>query len=144
MESAGIEFGSHSVNHPWLTRLPESELLDELTRSREVLASIVEHPLPVLAYPYGDVNPRVKQAVESAGYTAALAVNSGPLAIEEDPFEIRRLPVTNHWSNAYMKFKLSGADKLYRWLKWNMRQRLPRTTPSTRRAGAGEPQRQQA
>jgi peptidoglycan/xylan/chitin deacetylase (PgdA/CDA1 family) len=126
MECAGIEFGSHSVNHPWLTRLPEAELLDELTRSREVLASIVEHPLPLLAYPYGDVNPRVKRAVERAGYTAALAVNSGPLSIDDDRFEIRRLPVANRSGNAYMKFKLSGADKLYRWFKWKMRQRLGR------------------
>src|SRR3989442_12057703 len=63
MESAGIEFGSHSVNHPWLTRLSESELVEELSRSRDVLGSIVERPLPVLAYPYGDVDRRVKHAV---------------------------------------------------------------------------------
>ena len=121
MEAAGIEFGSHSVNHPRLTQLGETQLLDELNRSREVLAGIVEHPLPVLAYPYGDVDRRVKDAVRRAGYSAALAVNTGPLEIRSDLFEIRRLPIANVGSDAYMKFKLSGADKVVRWLKWKAR-----------------------
>jgi peptidoglycan/xylan/chitin deacetylase (PgdA/CDA1 family) len=140
MEAAGIEFGSHSVTHPWLTRLTDSELVEELTRSREVLGSIVEHPLPVLAYPYGDVDPRVKQAVQGAGYSAALAVNSGPLGIHADPWEIRRLPIANLSNDAYMKFKLSGADKVYRWLKWKVRAELPRTRRSAAfRSAPGAP-----
>src|SRR5438445_825790 len=53
MEAAGIEFGSHSVSHASLTHMSDSELADDLTRSREVLGSIVERPLAVLAYPFG-------------------------------------------------------------------------------------------
>jgi peptidoglycan/xylan/chitin deacetylase (PgdA/CDA1 family) len=124
MEDAGMEFGSHSLNHHSLPLLTDSELAEELMRSREVLASIVERPLPVLAYPYGDVDQRVKRAVQRAGYAAALAVNSGPVAIDTDRYEIRRLPVTNRSSDAYMKFKLSGAEQLYRWLKWKVREGL--------------------
>ena len=140
MESAGIEFGSHSVNHPWLTRLSESELVEELSRSRDVLGSIVERPLPVLAYPYGDVDRRVKHAVQRTGYSAALAVNSGPLGIHADLLEIRRLPVGNLSNDAYMKFKLSGADKLYRWFKWKVRAELPWTRRSAAaRAAPGAP-----
>ena len=118
MEGAGIEFGSHCVNHRPLTSLSHSELVEELTRSREVLASIVAHPLPVLAYPFGDVDERVKRAAQRAGYSAALAVNSGPLELRSDLYEIRRLLVANRSHEAYMKMKLSGAEKLYRWLKW--------------------------
>jgi peptidoglycan/xylan/chitin deacetylase (PgdA/CDA1 family) len=124
MEAAGIEFGSHSLNHPSLTLLNDSDLTEELTRSREVLGSIFERPLPVLAYPYGAVDQRVKRAVQRAGYSAALAVNSGPLGIQADLFEIRRILITNCSNEAYMKFKLSGAAKLYRWMKWKVRTRL--------------------
>jgi peptidoglycan/xylan/chitin deacetylase (PgdA/CDA1 family) len=121
MEAAGIEFGSHSVSHASLVRLSDSELAEELTRSREVLGSIVDRPLPVFAYPYGELDERVKRAVQSTGYSAALAVNSGPLGMHGDLFEIRRLPITNIANAAYMRFKLSGADTLYRWLKWQAR-----------------------
>ena len=136
METAGVEFGSHSVNHPSLTLLGESELADELARSRELLGSIVERPLPVLAYPYGEVNQRVKEAVRRTGYAAALAVNSGPLAVHADLFEIRRILITNRSDAVYMRLKLSGADKLYRWSKWKVREGLGWTKRSSRGASA--------
>ena len=132
MEAAGIEFGSHSVSHASLTHMSDSELADDLTRSREVLGSIVERPLPVLAYPFGEVDQRVKRAVQRTGYSAALAVNSGPLGIHADLFEIRRLPVANFANDAYMKLKLWGVDKFYRWLKWKVREGLPWARAETR------------
>ncbi len=136
MEAAGIEFGSHTMSHPRLPLSSDAELMEELTRSREVLGSVVSRPLPVLAYPYGEVNPRVKRAVQESGYSAALAVNSGPLGIQADPFEIRRVRVTNLSSDAYMRFTLSGASKLYRWFKWKAREglRSTRSWTASRRA----------
>jgi peptidoglycan/xylan/chitin deacetylase (PgdA/CDA1 family) len=124
VEDAGLELGSHTMTHPWLTRSGAAELADELARSREVLARVAARPLPVLAYPYGDVDARVKRAVLEAGYSAALAVNSGPLEIGADPLEIRRQRVGNGASEAYLRLILSGAEKLYAWSKWKVRARL--------------------
>jgi peptidoglycan/xylan/chitin deacetylase (PgdA/CDA1 family) len=84
VEEAGMELGSHTISHPWLTRLDDDRLRDELVRSREVLASVSARPLPVLASPYGGVDERVKRAVRVAGYEAALAVNAGPFEIAAD------------------------------------------------------------
>jgi len=121
MEKVGVEFGSHTVTHPRLTRSSDAELTDELDRSRVILGSIVARPLPVLAYPYGEVDERVKRAVRGAGYSAAMAVSSGPLDLHGDPFEVRRQCVTNSASEAYMRLTLSGARKLYSWSKWKFR-----------------------
>lgn len=138
MESAGIEFGSHTMNHARLTRLDDDALADELVRSRETLASIVARPLPVLAYPYGEVDARVKLAVRQSGYTAALAVHTGPLELHADPLEIRRVGVTNVASDAYMKVTMSGAARLYRWLKWRAKEHLHVTSaaPPPRRSSS--------
>jgi peptidoglycan/xylan/chitin deacetylase (PgdA/CDA1 family) len=116
MEDAGIEFGSHTLTHPRLTLTRDDELSEELARSREVLASIVSRPLPVLAYPYGDVDERVKRATRDAGYAAAFSVGSGPLDLRADPFEIRRLSV----SNATNDLEFCGARKLFGWSKWKV------------------------
>jgi peptidoglycan/xylan/chitin deacetylase (PgdA/CDA1 family) len=129
VEEAGLEIGSHTLTHRRLTRASEPELVDELARSREVLASIAARPLPVLAYPYGDVDARVKEAVRAAGYSAALAVNSGPLEIGADLFEIRRQRVGNGAGDAYLRLILSGAEKLYAWSKWKVRSRLAARRP---------------
>jgi peptidoglycan/xylan/chitin deacetylase (PgdA/CDA1 family) len=120
-EAAGLELGSHSMTHAALTSAPDAELRWELARSREVLAGIAERPIPVLAYPYGAVDERVKEAVREAGYDAAFAVNSGPLDWRADAYEIRRQRVANGASDAYMRFVLSGAEKLYAWSKWKVR-----------------------
>jgi peptidoglycan/xylan/chitin deacetylase (PgdA/CDA1 family) len=124
LEGAGMALGSHTMTHPRLTRASPAELADELARSREVLASFAADPLPVLAYPYGDVDARVKEAARAAGYEAALAVNSGPLEMGADPFEIRRQRVGNSSREAYLRLMLSGAEKLYAWSKWKVAMRL--------------------
>ncbi|HEX9243625.1 MAG TPA: polysaccharide deacetylase family protein [Anaeromyxobacter sp.] len=124
VEDAGLELGSHGLRHRWLTRCADAELREELVRSREVLASVATRPLPVLAYPYGDVDERVKRAVRAAGYEAALAVNSGPLELRGDRWEIRRQRVANRASDAYLGVLLSGTEKLWQWSKWRVRTAL--------------------
>jgi peptidoglycan/xylan/chitin deacetylase (PgdA/CDA1 family) len=124
VEDAGLELGSHGLRHRRLTRCDDAELGEELARSREVLASIAACPLPVLAYPYGDVDERVKRAARAAGYEAALAVNSGPLELRADPWEIRRQRVANRSSDAYLGVLLSGTEKLFQWSKWRLRNAL--------------------
>ncbi len=128
VEGAGLELGSHTLTHPELTRAPDDVLRFELARSREVLEGVAARPIPVLAYPYGEVDERVKAAARAAGYVAAFAVNSGPLDWRGDAFEIRRQRVGNGASDAYMRFILSGAEKLYAWSKWKVRTGLESMT----------------
>lgn len=127
MEAAGIELGSHTVTHPHLTRLGDAALADELERSRDVLGALVSRPLPVLAYPFGDVDERVKRAARASGYAAALAVNTGPLDVGADRYEIRRLCVGNSAGGLYLTLKVSGAERLYRWLRWRAKASLRAT-----------------
>ena len=124
VEAAGLELGSHGLRHRWLTRCGDAELQDELVRSRALLASIAARPLPVLAYPYGDVDARVKRAARDAGYEAALAVNAGPLELAADPFEIRRQRVLDRASDAYLRVLVTGTEKLWQWSKWRVRNAL--------------------
>ncbi len=124
LERGGFELGSHTMTHARLTRADDAALAWELARSREVLAGIAARPLPVLAYPYGAVDARVKRAARVAGFEAALAVNSGPLDWRADPLEVRRQRVGNGASDAYLRLVLSGAEKLYAWSKWKVRRGL--------------------
>jgi peptidoglycan/xylan/chitin deacetylase (PgdA/CDA1 family) len=128
LERSGLEVGSHTMTHACLTRAGHEALAWELERSREVLAEIAARPLPVLAYPYGDVDERVKRAARAAGYEAALAVSSGPLDWRDDAYEIRRQRMGNASSDAYLRLIVSGAGKLYAWSKWRVRRGLASMT----------------
>jgi peptidoglycan/xylan/chitin deacetylase (PgdA/CDA1 family) len=73
LRDTGWEIGSHTVTHPFLTQLPDDELDRELTESRRAVEAALGS-CSSIAYPYGDVDPRVVAATAAAGYTTAAAL----------------------------------------------------------------------
>ena len=100
MHEAGMEFGSHTVSHPVLTRLDGRALARELADSRRHLEAALATPVQILSYPFGstkDYDPRVIEAVAGLGYTAAATYLPG----RNDPrscnaYEVRRLHVERY------------------------------------------------
>lgn len=73
LRDAGWEIGSHTVTHPHLTQIGETELATELRAS----AAEIERRLgacETIAYPYGDHDGRVVAATIESGYRAAAAL----------------------------------------------------------------------
>jgi peptidoglycan/xylan/chitin deacetylase (PgdA/CDA1 family) len=76
LQQAGWEVGSHTRTHPRLTSLDDKEMRDELAESRREIAANLSAPCETVAYPYGDVDERVADAAQSAGYLAGAALAS--------------------------------------------------------------------
>jgi peptidoglycan/xylan/chitin deacetylase (PgdA/CDA1 family) len=70
----GFEVGSHTVTHPHLPRLSDSELHRELNESRARIAEELGRPCRFVAYPFGESDERVQRAAADAGYSAAFAL----------------------------------------------------------------------
>jgi peptidoglycan/xylan/chitin deacetylase (PgdA/CDA1 family) len=70
----GVEIGSHTIRHPWLTTLSDEDLAHELVESRRRIEDELGRPCRFLAYPYGNHDARVRRAVQAAGYEAAFAL----------------------------------------------------------------------
>lgn len=87
----GVEVGSHTVTHPHLPQLSDVELARELHESRERLEDELQRPCPLLAYPYGQEDSRVRAAARSAGYRAAFGTRSQRRP--PDPFALPRLGI---------------------------------------------------
>src|SRR5262249_4344934 len=65
MHGSGVQFGSHTVNHPILSRLPKDEIELEVKKSQAELSSELGGPITSFAYPNGrasDYNDDVKSA----------------------------------------------------------------------------------
>ncbi len=75
-DSGLITFASHTVNHQNLvtTPLSDAQILQELRESKAVLEKELGVEVKYFNYPEGDNNPRVRQLVQKAGYTAALTM----------------------------------------------------------------------
>jgi peptidoglycan/xylan/chitin deacetylase (PgdA/CDA1 family) len=126
MRDSGIEFGEHSFSHRSLPGLNDHELDEELVKGRTALEAIVQDPLPVIAYPYGDVDERVKKAAKRAGYACGFAAHTGPLKFYSDLYEIRRIIMINRSDWAYLNFKFSGTDRFIRWGVWLVKNHVGR------------------
>jgi peptidoglycan/xylan/chitin deacetylase (PgdA/CDA1 family) len=87
LRDEGWEIGSHTVTHPHLTQIDEDALDRELTESRAAIEQALDEPCSSIAYPYGDVDPRVIEAAGRAGYAtgAALPARWGELGTLEWP-----------------------------------------------------------
>jgi peptidoglycan/xylan/chitin deacetylase (PgdA/CDA1 family) len=79
LAEAGWEVGSHTRAHPYLTRLVDEALSDELEGSRVACEEALGRPCRTVAYPYGDVDDRVMAAAGAAGYVAGAALPEGRL-----------------------------------------------------------------
>jgi peptidoglycan/xylan/chitin deacetylase (PgdA/CDA1 family) len=73
---AGWEIGSHTRTHPHLPALGRLALDRELAGSRWACEDRLGVPCRSLAYPYGDLDPRVVDAARVAGYAGAATLGS--------------------------------------------------------------------
>jgi len=73
LAAAGMEIGSHTVDHQRLADLPDERVRDELVQSRRALEQQMGRPIEVLAYPYNSMRARTAELAREAGYRAALA-----------------------------------------------------------------------
>lgn len=68
----GNDVQSHTVSHPFLTRIGDSQLAYEMRQSKADLEARVGWPVRYICYPYGDSNGRVWAAASAAGYRGGL------------------------------------------------------------------------
>lgn len=108
MQEWGIEFGGHTKTHVKLSRVEPQEAREEILESTEVLEELLGKRMLSFAYPYGDLNDRIKQLVEEAGYKFAVATDSGSVCFSDDLFQIRRIGIFPNITNFGFKRKIKG------------------------------------
>jgi len=73
----GCHFGSHTLSHPALTTLPDADLEQELTRSRQIIEDRLSRPIRHFAPPYGLAGDREQAAIRRAGYVTSVSTRLG-------------------------------------------------------------------
>lgn len=77
MVGMGHEIEAHTMTHAQLTRLSDSQLRNEVAGAKATLEGNLGIRIRYMAYPYGDYNARVIDAVAAAGYDGALLAWGG-------------------------------------------------------------------
>lgn len=72
--NAGMEIGSHTVNHINLNKSSKKERIKELKISKEILEDIIGDQVLSFSYPYGSYNSSVAKDCEKVGYLSASTI----------------------------------------------------------------------
>jgi len=87
LKEHGARVQAHTVSHPHLTTVSDMELERELTESKRRIEEELGDECVDFAYPYGERDDRVRDAVRAAGYERAYALD----AKRGDPYDIPRV-----------------------------------------------------
>ena len=143
MHQAGIEFGSHTVNHPKLVDLRWPEIETELRESKATIEQQLGHPINSFAYPYAfpqenqPFTENLTAVLRRLGYQNCATTVVRRERAAPHPFLIKRLPVNACDDRALLAAKLDGA---YDWLalpqeavrRWKSRRRTRQMTVPAR------------
>lgn len=128
LQQAGIEFGSHTVNHPELVHLAWEEVEKEVRDSKNEIEQHLGVRVTSFSYPYAfpranrDFASRLGRLLWETGYECCVTTDIGRAHGNTDRFAIPRLPANGSDDQALFKAKLDGA---YDWL--SVPQRLFKT-----------------
>jgi peptidoglycan/xylan/chitin deacetylase (PgdA/CDA1 family) len=90
------EVGAHTMNHPDLTKVSQSEASEEIHASKTYLENLLGHSISMFCYPFGRYNDTVKQMIKSSGFVGARTCDPRGFMFPRDPY---RFPITLYASN---------------------------------------------
>lgn len=92
----GIDFGTHTINHPSFAKLSEEEMYLEVYESKRALECILEKQVSVFAYPYGkasDFNETSKSILKRAGIDVGFTFIHGKNNSYTDIYGLHRMGI---------------------------------------------------
>jgi peptidoglycan/xylan/chitin deacetylase (PgdA/CDA1 family) len=91
LHAAGGAVGSHARRHVPLDTLPDDEIEAQVAGSLDDLRARLPAAVPLLAYPHGRHDERVRAAARRAGYAAAFTTSQGRNGAGTDRWCLRRV-----------------------------------------------------
>jgi peptidoglycan/xylan/chitin deacetylase (PgdA/CDA1 family) len=109
---AGVEIGSHTVDHLRLTAVPAGTVERQLVDSREEIADRTGQNCSHFCYPNGDFDGAVARQVRDAGYESAVTTSKGLNQVGHDLMTLRRFPMPGNTDAFNNLLAISGFAEL--------------------------------
>jgi len=118
MNGQGIEIGSHTLNHPILSRVRDERLLrEEIEGSRKAIEERIGERVKTFCYPNGtpgDIDERAMREVKKAGYHGAVVTTGG---FFDDNYRLPRIGVSSDKTD--FLWKACGLENLTGQFRFN-------------------------
>ncbi len=128
-EVNNVTFGSHTLSHPYLSRIDRNSSDKEIRKSKDIIESKLNASVKHFCYPSGDYGDREIDSVKKSGYETAVTVSPGKNRTAVSPFEINRTEVTQKDTAKDLFLKLNGSfDLMHQVLHWKRKKEFKKLT----------------
>ena len=110
MSDGGVSFGAHTMTHPVVSRLDETELSVELGDSKKLIENRLQQPVLDFAFPFGKADECGSLAVDylsRLGYRSATTTIEGLNGPGSNPLFLKRVSFCEERSLAIFAIQLS-------------------------------------
>jgi peptidoglycan/xylan/chitin deacetylase (PgdA/CDA1 family) len=110
MHRGGVDFGSHTMTHPVVSRLSPAEMQLELLQSKQILEERLDRPVRHFAFPFGkrdECGEAATSMLANAGYQSAGTTEWGLNSAGSNPFQLYRVQIGELGSQAMFAFQLA-------------------------------------
>jgi peptidoglycan/xylan/chitin deacetylase (PgdA/CDA1 family) len=111
MAAAGVDFGSHTVEHPILSTLTSAAMEREIGESKRTIERELGVACTTFAYPNGqpgDFGAREEAALRAAGYLGAFALDGGLNRVPINPYRLHRVNIGREYDLPLFEGTISG------------------------------------
>ena len=119
-----VSFNAHSCSHPKLTRIPLSQVRDELDKSKKTIEDRVGKPCRHFAYPYGDSNETVHRVAMETGFLTACTTQWGHNRRGGNLFALCRIGISNKDNLSAFKRVLGEPMPMWKYYYHRLKARL--------------------
>lgn len=88
------EIGLHSYGHHHMVSLTKEAIIQDTKKAYDAFARHLGGSPKYFAYPYGEYDPKVRDAVETFDFNLILNQNSGAIDGDSDPYDLDRTALT--------------------------------------------------
>jgi peptidoglycan/xylan/chitin deacetylase (PgdA/CDA1 family) len=92
-QGGAFAYGAHTRTHPRLADIDIAQAETEIAGSKAELEQALGTPVELFAYPHGNFDPAVRDAVVRSGFGLACGVDPGRNRPATDPFALRRVEI---------------------------------------------------
>lgn len=98
LDAQGFQIGCHSMTHPYLSDLAESELRHEIVDAKLQIEAILGHSIEHFSCPGGRYDQRTLQMARHAGFAAVANSRFYANSRSTSPYELGRIAVQRNFS----------------------------------------------
>ena len=94
-QSELVDIGAHTITHPSLPLISQTDQYNEIAGSRQRLEGILRSRVNSFSYPYGNFTPETIDIVKTAGFEVALTIETNVVEVGANQFQLGRLAVSD-------------------------------------------------